>query len=111
VNHQLSRLLAKGLEKRYAERLEMAEMVRAWARKNFALFPEPGYESNTLTVVRNTRNVNVGELNEKLKARGKMIANGYGKIKDATFRIAHMAETTPQDIRELLADIDEILGL
>ncbi len=40
-----------------------------------------------------------------------MISNGYGKLKDKTFRIAHMAETTPQEIKNLLVIINEILGL
>ncbi|MEM4389681.1 MAG: alanine--glyoxylate aminotransferase family protein [Candidatus Micrarchaeia archaeon] len=111
VNHQLDRMFAQGLERRYAERLEMAKYVRAWAKKNFDLYPEPGYESNTLTVIKNTRGINVGELNEKLRAQGMMISNGYGKIKDVTFRIAHMAETTLDDIKELLERIDAILGL
>jgi len=40
-----------------------------------------------------------------------MISNGYGKLKEKTFRIAHMAELTLTDIKELLSNIDDILGL
>ena len=32
-----------------------------------------------------------------------MISNGYGKLKDKTFRIAHMAETTPKEIEEFVS--------
>jgi aspartate aminotransferase-like enzyme len=40
-----------------------------------------------------------------------MISNGYGKLADKTFRIAHMNEATIMEIKELLSIIDEILGL
>ena len=40
-----------------------------------------------------------------------MISNGYGKLKGKTFRIAHMAEATLSEIKELLSIISEILGL
>jgi len=64
-----------------------------------------------VTCVKNTREISVGDLNEALGERGFMISNGYGKLKDKTFRIAHMAEATLSEIKELLSIIDEILGL
>ncbi len=67
--------------------------------------------SNTLTNIKNTRNIDVAALNKALGERGYQISNGYGKLKDKTFRIAHMAETTPAEIEELLKNINEILGL
>ena len=39
------------------------------------------------------------------------ISNGYGDLKDKTFRIAHMADTQMEDIEELLRNIDDILNL
>ena len=39
-----------------------------------------------------------------------MIGNGYGKLKDHTFRIAHMGEIRLEQVEELLGWIDEILG-
>ena len=62
------------------------------------------------TNVKNTKNIDVADLNKKLGERGFQIANGYGKLKDKTFRIAHMADCTLADIKELLKNIDEILG-
>ena len=40
-----------------------------------------------------------------------MISNGYGVLKEKTFRIAHMGDTQEWEIRGLLATIDRILGL
>jgi len=39
-----------------------------------------------------------------------MISNGYGELKEVTFRIAHMGDTTLDDIKELLSVIDELIG-
>jgi hypothetical protein len=34
----------------------------------------------------------------------------YVKRREETFRIAHMGDLTPDEVRELLQNIDEILG-
>ena len=109
LDYQLDRILEEGLENRFERHRKMAEIVRAWAKEHFELFPEEKYASNTLTTVKNTRNISVAELNKKLGERGYMISNGYGNLKEVTFRIAHMADTTPEEIKELLQVIDEIL--
>ena len=111
LDYQLDKILTEGMENRYKRHLEMAEYVRGWAKQYFDLFPEPGYESVTLTTVANTRGINVAQLNEELGKRGKTISNGYGNLKEKTFRIAHMGDLTLDEIKELLNDIEEILGL
>lgn len=110
LDYQLDRIMEEGLENRFNRHKEMAEYVRAWGREHFELFPDERYLSNTLTNIKNTRNINVGDLNKKLGERGFAISNGYGKLKDKTFRIAHMADCTMDDIKELMQNIDEILG-
>ncbi|MFH1848830.1 MAG: alanine--glyoxylate aminotransferase family protein [archaeon] len=109
LNRQLDRMFAEGLENRFARHTKMAEICREWARRHFGLYPEAGYESDTLTVIRNTRQIDVSNLNAELAKKGKCIANGYGKIKDETFRIAHLGELTVADINELLRDIKEFM--
>ena len=37
------------------------------------------------------------------------IANGYGQLKGKTFRIAHMGETTLEDVERLLQAMDEFI--
>lgn len=111
LDYQLDKILAEGLEERFARHKAMAEYVRSWAKTHFALFPEEKYASDTLTVIANIRDINVGELNKKLGERGFSISNGYGKLKDKTFRIAHMGDLTLEEVKELLACIEEILGL
>ncbi|MBN1151101.1 alanine--glyoxylate aminotransferase family protein [candidate division WOR-3 bacterium] len=110
LNKQLDKFFAEGLEKRFARHLEMATFVREWAKKNFALFAQPGYESVTLTCITNTKGIDVADLNKKLGEKGLTISNGYGDLKEKTFRIAHMGDFTITDVKEVIAAIDEILG-
>jgi len=111
LDYQLDKILAEGLENRFRRHIEMAEMTRAWARRYFELFADEKYLSNTLTNIKNTRGIDVADLNKKLGERGFQISNGYGKLKDKTFRIAHMAECTREELQELLEQINDILKL
>lgn len=112
LNQQLDDILAEGLEARWARHKDMAATVHAWARKHFDLFAAEGFRSNTVTTIANTRGISVADLNVELGKRGAMLSNGYGsKLKEKTFRIAHMGDLTVADIEWLLAQIDDILGL
>ncbi|MBV1756777.1 MAG: alanine--glyoxylate aminotransferase family protein [Dethiosulfatibacter sp.] len=111
LDYQLDRILTEGLDNRFIRHLEMANLVRDWGRQNFALFADEKYLSNTLTTIANTRQISVKDLNSELGKRGFSISNGYGDLKEKTFRIAHMADMTSDDIKELLSIIDEILDL
>ncbi|MBD7915545.1 alanine--glyoxylate aminotransferase family protein [Clostridium sp. Sa3CUN1] len=112
LDYQLNYILnEEGLENRFNRHLEMAKVVREWAKKYFELFPDENYLSNTLTTVKNSRGIDVSALNKELGKRGFQISNGYGSLKDKTFRIAHMADCKIEDINELLSNINDILGL
>ncbi len=102
----------EGLENRFARHARLASIVQDWAKEYFDVFPEEGYWSKTLTCVENTRGISVADLNAELVEKHNLrIANGYGNMKEETFRISHMADLTEPDIRGLLATINEILGL
>ena len=112
LHYQLRRIInEEGLENRFARHLDMANRVRAWAKTHFALFADERYLSNTVTAIKNTKEIHVGDLNKQLGERGLMISNGYGALKEKTFRIAHMGDVTLAEIDELLGHIDDILGL
>ncbi|MDO9592423.1 MAG: alanine--glyoxylate aminotransferase family protein [Erysipelotrichaceae bacterium] len=111
LDYQLDLILAEGIENRFARHTEMANVVRAWAKKHFALYPEEQYASNTLTTILNTKGISVSDLNKKLGERGFEISNGYGDLKEKTFRIAHMADVSMEEVNELLRNIEDILGL
>ena len=109
LDYQLDRIMEEGIENRFARHKEMAEYVRKWARENFELFADERYLSNTVTAIKNTKNIDVGALNKKLGEVGYVISNGYGDLKDITFRIAHMADTTMDELKELMKTIDSLL--
>jgi len=109
LDYQLDRALAEGMQARYRRHQEMADMVRNWADKKLhGVFPEVGYQSNSIGVL-NKGDMDFDAFNSKLKSKGYEISNGYGDVKEKTFRIGHMGDTTPAMIKELLSAMDEIL--
>jgi aspartate aminotransferase-like enzyme len=111
LDAQLDAILAEGPAARHARHRALARIVQQWARRHFEVFAEEGFESPTLTCVRNTRGISVAQLNAELGRQYAAISNGYGKLKEQTFRIAHMGDTQEWEIRGLVATIDRILGL
>ncbi len=110
MDAQLDLMLREGMEARYERHLKMRGIVHNWVKKRgFELFAEPGYESVTVTTVKNTHGISVKDLNNELMKRGMMLSNGYGELKEKTFRIAHMGQVQPGDIMALLDSVDEIL--
>lgn len=111
VQHQLNRFLAEGLDNRYARHLKMAQMTREWVKsRGFELFPKAGYESVTLTCVKNNKNIDVAKLQKTLKERhNALIDGGYGQIKGKSFRLSHMGDETPETIAQLHGWLDDCL--
>lgn len=110
LNKQLDKMLREGMEKRFERHKQMAEYTRKWVLgQGFELFPEKGYESDTLTAITNNKGINVADLISKLEEKGITISNGYGDMKEKTFRIAHMGDTNLDEIEELLAMMSEIM--
>lgn len=111
LDRQLERFFAEGLENRWERHRIMAEQVRSWAKEQgYGLFPEERYCSRTLTCAVNTRGTDLAALKKMLGERGYAFDDGYGKIKGKTFRIAHMGDMQPEDLREFTAVIEDCLG-
>lgn len=111
LDFQLDRILKEGIENRFIRHIEMAEYTINWANHFFKTHCNPGYESLTLTCIDNTPGINVAQLNKELAEYGMVISNGYGELKDKTFRIAHMGELTLEDMQEVTSTIEKILKL
>ena len=110
---KLEDIFAEGLEARFARHAKLAGMTRAWAaRHGFTLFPEPGFESVTLTCINNGAKpggrtpVDVAKLQKLVKEQGFLIDGGYGKIKGTTFRISNMGDETQETMNQLYAALD-----
>jgi predicted phosphoserine aminotransferase len=111
LDKRLDLMIQETYDEIYRRHKSMAEYTQKWARKHFTMFPEPGFESVTVSCVKNTLGKSVRELNEKLAEKGYMISNGYGKLAEKTFRIGHMGIWALSEIEDVLATIDEIWEL
>lgn len=108
--HQLRKFFAEGLENRYERHRRMAEATRQWVLdQGFGLFAAEGYRSLTLTAGANDSRTDLEKLKKLAGERGYAIDNGYGKIKNQTFRIPHMADMTQADLDELFRLLEELL--
>jgi aspartate aminotransferase-like enzyme len=111
LNYQCQKLVKEGMENVWARHKAMAEFVRGWANEKFEIFCAEPYASDTLTTVRNTRGIDVAATITAIQAKHNTVfGNGYGKLKQETFRIAHMGDITMGDLKELVGWIDEEIG-
>lgn len=112
LDYQLNYIVnEEGIENRFGRHKVMAKITEEWADKYFELFADKKYLSNTVTTIKNVRNIDFSYLNNELGKRGFQISNGYGILKDKTFRIAHMADCTIESLNDLLENINDILKL
>ncbi len=110
LDRQLDRILAEGLENRFDRHSAMAKRVQEWADGHgLSMYAPAGFRSQTVTTIRNEHGWDVSALNKFLLERGMRIANGYGALKNITFRIAHMGEIQMLDIDELLEAMEEYM--
>ena len=113
---KLDEFFAEGLTARYARHQKTNQLTRDWAAGHgFTLFPEPGFESLTLTCVNNGakpggRVVDVAKLQKLVKDQGFLIDGGYGKIKGTTFRLSNMGDETEVTMQQLYAALDNAMS-
>lgn len=110
LERQLERMFVEGLEQRFARHRQLADMARRWVRQQgFSLFPEEKYASVTLTCARNDGRTDLEKFKELVGEKGYAMDNGYGKIKNETFRIGHMGDMQPQQLQQYLDTLAELL--
>jgi aspartate aminotransferase-like enzyme len=108
---QFEAIQAEGYAARYQRHRDLAAKTRAWAgSRGFEMFSEEGYHSPTVSTIHNTAGVDFPELQKFLASCGIALGGGYGKLKQETFRIAHMGEAQEADMDRLFAAIDAFMG-
>ncbi len=96
---------------RYAKHERMYRATADWAaRQGLEYIPAPEHRSWTVSCIRKGP-LDVVKFLGELKKRGHTISNGYGDLKDISFRIGHMGDHTEADLERLLAAADEVLAL
>jgi len=100
---ELDKMLAEGMENRYARHIAMAERVQTWAEEHgMPALADKDYRSKTVSCIQNLPGIDFADLNSYLMTKDMRMANGYGDLKNKTFRIAHMGQTQMHHIDELL---------
>ena len=94
----------------FGAHLEKAERVREWANGSFKLFAEEGYESVSLTCIDNSRGISIADLNGFLREHDMFLSNGYGDLKEKTFRIGHMGAVSMEQTNTLLSLVDDFVS-
>ncbi len=104
---QTDRILAEGIEARWARHSAMADKTQAWAEsKDFILFAPEGYRSQTVTAIEH-QGFDFKAANAYLMEQGMRMAAGYGALKENVFRIGHMGKLTVADLDELFTALDK----
>jgi aspartate aminotransferase-like enzyme len=95
---------------RFARHERMLVRTVAWAAGHgIEPLPAEPLRSPTVSCLR-ADGLDVPALLAELKRRGHQAGNGYGKLKDVTFRFGHMGDHTEADLEQLLAAASEALA-
>jgi aspartate aminotransferase-like enzyme len=101
----------EGLEERFKRHKMLAKRTKIWVRDiSLDMFSEDGFESNTVSTIRNSLDLNISELLTRMLVKGYRIVNGYGQLADKTFRIGHMGEITLKELEEMLKVLTDIIS-
>ena len=116
LHAQMGRILASGgIEARWKRHDAMRARVEQWAAEKGAelgisFLPKEGRRSWTVSCLKLAHaEPNGGAIAKRMEARGFVIAPGYGKLKDSTFRIGHMGDHTVPELEALLDELAEVL--
>jgi aspartate aminotransferase-like enzyme len=101
----------EGIENRFQRHEQLGKRTRMWARDmGLEMFSEKGYESNTVSTIKNTFNIDIKKMTSMLQQKGYKIVSGYGKLEDKTFRIGHMGEITLKELEDMLKVLADIIA-
>ena len=107
---QLDRVLAEGMEARWARHQRLYRQTAEWAAARGCDYASaPDARSMTVSCLKAPAGVDPQTLVRELGRRGFTIGGGYGDWKPTTFRIGHMGEVRASDLETLLAEIDQVL--
>lgn len=109
---QLERIAAEGATARFARHRAMADLVAGWvaARPGLSLLATEGERSPAVTAIRLPEGRRGPDVVAAMEERGWLIATGLAPLVDAVIRIGHMGDLTPEHLRALLEQLDQVLA-
>ncbi|HEX9943343.1 MAG TPA: alanine--glyoxylate aminotransferase family protein [Thermoanaerobaculia bacterium] len=107
---QLDRILAEGMEARWARHERLYRKTAEWAAARGCEYASAANaRSVTVSCLKPPAGVDPQTIVKSLAQRGFTIGGGYGDWKPTTFRIGHMGEVRESDLDALLVEVDQIL--
>ena len=116
LDAQLARIASETIEARWARHRAMAERTWRWVDEmrergvGLGVLAPAGFRSHTVTCVTMPAGAGAAALVARVEKRGWTIGAGYGRTKDAMFRIGHMGDHSLDELEQLLAVIEEELA-
>jgi len=113
---QLDRMIAEGMEARWARHAGMAESTYAWVASMkdegvaLEIVAPEGFRSPGVTAIRTPEGITGPDVTGGVAERDWLVGGGYGKLKPSTFRIGHMGDHTQEELDGLLAVLTEVLS-
>ena len=110
LDFQLSRILAEGIETRWARHLTMQKEVIEWAdRLGLKIVAVKDGRSPTVSCIELQKGMDMSRFLDAVAAQGITLGTGYGKLKNSTFRIGHMGDHTLATVQRCLAACEAAL--
>jgi aspartate aminotransferase-like enzyme len=115
LDAQLEAIREETVEGRWQRHTAMAERTCRWVDEMrergvaLSILAPEGYRSPSVTCITTPEGIPGSRVAAEMKARGYVIASGYGRLKDSTFRIGHMGDHTVDELEELLSVLEEVL--
>ncbi|HLQ38606.1 MAG TPA: aminotransferase class V-fold PLP-dependent enzyme, partial [Planctomycetota bacterium] len=103
LGKQLDRVLAEGLEQRWARHVILQHTTLAWAQQwQVELFvADPAARSPTVSCLL-AGGRDLAAMANKATAAGFKLDQGYGQLKGKAFRIGHFGDHTPERLQQFL---------
>ena len=114
---QLAAIRAEGIEARWARHEAMRVETERWVNRlagsapGWRILAPSDARSPTVTAVVVPDGMRGREVVAGVLAHGFTIGNGYGKLRDRTFRIGHMGDHTVEGLRACLAACGDVVAV
>lgn len=112
---QLGRVMAEGVEQRWARHAAMRTATIDWVEAmradgvDVGVFAPEGHRSPTVTCISLPEGASGPDVVAAMRDRGWVIGGGYSRLKESTIRIGHMGDHDPDVLGELLDALGEVL--
>jgi aspartate aminotransferase-like enzyme len=113
---QLKSISAEGIEARWARHRAMAARTQEWITKisddtgkRLVNIAPLGSQSPTVSTIRLPTELPSAMFTSAVAKKGITVGNGYGKLKDSTFRIGHMGDHTLETLDRCLTACSSVL--